>query len=762
MARVNSPGSIIDVPAHPAGDSPQGQDLAPAPRSIFSRWAYVAVRRRRAVLGAWVAFLVVLGVLSATVGGDLADSFTIPGTESQAALDLLEERFPSQAGDTAQIVVRADAGVADPAVQPRVEALLAEAATLPGVIAVDSPYTNSANVSADGTIAYATVQYEKLAFETPLDDIKQLTALVDRSGGSGLTVEAGGSMVAQAEQEPPSESSAIAIGAAMVVLLIAFGSVVAMGLPIATALAGLVAGFLGIGLAARFVDIASFTPAIAAMIGLGVGIDYALFIVSRYREGLGEGRSVADAVAVAMETAGRAVAFAGLVVVVALMGLFAIGLPFVTAFAIASSLMVGFSILVALTLLPALLGFAGTRVDRFRIPGIRPATNSKSSLGYRISGLIGRSPIAYALASAAILLLLAAPLLNVKLGFPDSGSSPETYHTRRAYDLLSTGFGPGFNGPLLIAIESDGAVDLDGVENLRAALSQTPGVVEVAPAVVSPAGDTAVVSFVPTTSPQDDHTSNLVNRIRADVVPAALEGTSLEAYVGGATASYIDVNDRMSSRTPYFIAIVLGLSVLLLTAVFRSPVIAIKAAVMNLLSIGSAFGVVIAVFQWGWGASLFGVNETGPIASFMPMFLFAILFGLSMDYEVFLLSRIREAYLRTGETRQAVADGLGVTARVITAAAAVMVLVFLSFLFTDDAITKQFGLGLATAILVDATIVRMILVPATMELLGKWNWWFPTWLDRLVPHISVEGHIPSMPSIPNLIPPVAPQPGDLD
>ena len=550
--------------------------------------------------------MVVLGVLSVTVGGDLADSFTIPGTESQAALDLLEERFPSQAGDTAQIVVRADAGVADPAIQARVEALLAEAATLPGVIAVDSPYANPANVSADGTIAYATVQYEKLAFETPLEDIDQLTALVDRSGDSGLTVEAGGSMVAQAEQEPPSESSAIAIGAAMIVLLIAFGSVVAMGLPIATALAGLVAGFLGIGLAARFVDIASFTPAIAAMIGLGVGIDYALFIVSRYREGLAEGRSVADAVAVAMETAGRAVAFAGIVVVIALMGLFAIGLPFVTAFAIASSMMVGFSILVALTLLPALLGFAGTRVDRFRIPGIRANANPKSSIGYRISGLIGRSPIAYALASAAILLLLAAPLLDVKLGFPDSGANPESYHTRRAYDLLSTGFGPGFNGPLLVAIESDGALDLNGVETLRAALSQTPGVVEVAPAAVSPAGDTAVVSFVPTTSPQDDHTSDLVNRIRDDVVPAALDGTSLEAYVGGATASYIDVNDRMSSRTPYFIAIVLGLSVLLLTAVFRSPVIALKAAVMNLLSIGSAFGVVIAVFQWGWARASSG------------------------------------------------------------------------------------------------------------------------------------------------------------
>ncbi len=735
---------------------------SPAPRGLYARWAYVAVRRRRTVLAAWLVFLVALGGLSATVGGDLADRFTIPGTESQAALDLLEERFPSQAGDTAQIVVQADAGVTDPGIQPRVEALLAEAAALPGVIAVDSPYANPANVSADGTVAYATVQYEALAFDIPLEDIDQLFALVDGAGGSGLTVETGGQIAAQGEQEPPSESSAIAIGAAIVVLLIAFGSVVAMGLPIATALAGLVAGFLGIGIAARFVDIASFTPAIAAMIGLGVGIDYALFIVSRYREGLHEGRSVPDAVAVAMDTAGRSVAFAGAVVVIALLGLFAIGLPFVTAFAIASSLMVAFSILVALTLLPALLGFAGTKVDRLRIPGLRPAATSKSSMGYRISGLIGRSPIAYALGSAAVLLLLAAPLLDIRLGFPDSGSSPETYHTRRAYDLLSDGFGVGFNGPLLITVESDGPLDLAGVETLRSAIAQTPGVVEVAPAVVNPAGDTAVVSFIPTTSPQDDLTSDLVGTLRDDVVPAAVAGTNLHAYVGGATASFIDVNERMSSRTPTFIAIVVGLSFVLLTTVFRSPVIALKAALMNLLSIGAAYGVVVAVFQWGWGASLFGVDETGPIAAFMPMFLFAILFGLSMDYEVFLLSRIREAYLRSGNTRQAVADGLGVTARVITAAAAVMVLVFLSFLFTPDAITKQFGLGLATAILVDATIVRMILVPATMELLGKWNWWFPTWLDRLVPHFNVEGHVPSLPSIPNLIPPVSAQPGDAD
>ena len=732
---------------------------------LLARWARFAVRRRRTVLAGWLVFLVALGGLSATAGGDLADQFTIPGTESQAAVDLLQNRFPAQAGDTAQLVVRAPAGVADPAARARIESLLTEVAALPSVVGVDSPYDNPAAISADGTIAYATIQYEDLAFAIPLADIDRLIALVDAAGGDGLTVEAGGQIVIQGEMEPPSESSALAIAAAIVVLLIAFGSVVAMGLPIVTALAGLMAGFLGIGLAAAVVDIASFTPAVAAMIGLGVGIDYALFIVSRYREALAGGRGVADAVAVAMDTAGRSVAFAGSVVVIALLGLVAIGLPFVTAFAIAASLMVAFSVLVALTLLPALLGFAGTKVDRLRVPGIRVSANPESSLGYRISGLIGRAPLAVAVGAAAVLLLLAAPLLDLRLGFPDSGATPERFHSRRAYDLLTAGFGPGFNGPLLVALEGDGALDLARVDTLRAAVAGTAGVAEVAPAVVNAAGDTAVVTIVPTTSPQDARTTDLVETLRRDVVPAALADSGLRAHVGGATAATIDVDDRMASRTPVFIAIVVGLSFLLLTTVFRSPVIAFKAAMMNLLSIGAAYGVVIAVFQWGWGADLLGVEETGPIASFVPMFLFAILFGLSMDYEVFLLSRIREAYLRTGDTRRAVADGLGVTARVITAAAAVMVVVFLSFLLVDDAISKQFGVGLATAVLVDATIVRLLLVPATMELLGAWNWWFPTWLDRLVPRLNIEGHARAardhLPTLPTLAPPTA-SAGDAD
>ncbi len=709
--------------------------------SRLARWGRLAVRRRRAVLGGWVVGLAVLGAVVAGFGGQLANEFKIPGVDSQRAYDLLAARFPSQSGDTAQVVVRADAGVADPAVRARVDALLAEVAALPQVTGVVSPYDNPAAVSADGRIAYATVQYGVPASDLPLAEIETLTGLIDRAGGNGLTVEAGGQVVAQGEFVPPGESTLIAIAAAVVVLLIAFGSLVAMGLPILTALIGLGAGFAGVFLSARFLDIADFTPAIASMIGLGVGIDYALFVVTRYREGLAEGLSVEAAVGRAVDTAGRAVIFAGGVVVIALLGLFAVGIPFVAAFGAASAIVVAFSVLVAVTLLPALLGFAGTGIDRLRVPGLRRLAGGGQPVGGRLARRIQARPLGYAISAAALLLLLAAPLLDIQLGFADNGSNPTSFHTRRAYDLLSEGFGPGFNGPLVVAVEQEGggALDQAALGGLTEALRGAEGIASVSPATLNQAGDTAVISVIPTTSPQDTATEATIRRLRDDVIDGATAGTGLAAYVGGATATFIDLGDKTGERTPLFFAIVVGLSFLLLAAVFRSVVIALKAALMNLLSIGAAYGVIVAVFQWGWGASLLGVEETAPIAPFLPMFLFSILFGLSMDYEVFLLSRIREFYVRGRATHDAVADGLSATARVITAAAAIMVVVFLSFVFTDDQISKQFGLGLAVAVLVDATVVRLILVPATMELLGEWNWWFPSWLDRLVPRLNIEG-----------------------
>lgn len=706
----------------------------------LARWGYwVAIHKWR-VLGSAALTLAILGALAISLRGQFTDDFTIPGAESQKAFDLLKGRFPSQAGDSANIVFRADAGVQDPAVKPRIDAVLAKAATLPHVIGVSSPNDVAYQISADGKTAYATVAYDALAIKVPKDDGQKLLDLVDTSGGGGLQVEAGGQIVAQLENTPPGSSELIALAAAAVVLLIAFGSIVAMGLPLITAIAGLAAGFFSIFLATRFLDIATFTPAIAAMIGLGVGIDYALFIVTRYREGMHSGLSVPDAVSKTMDTAGRSVLFAGTVVVIALLGLLAIGLPFIAAFGVAAALVVACSIIVALTVLPALLAVTGTRIDKWGIKRLQPSSDpGANSLGHTLSRVIGKAPWVYAAGATLVLLTLAAPLLDLKLGFPDESSNPTSYHTRRAFDLMTSGFGEGFNSTFLITVEKEGGVDPASVDKLAAAIKGVPGIVQVAPPQLNQAGDTAVISMIPATGQNDSATRTIVSTLRDTTIPATMAGSGATTYVGGGTAVFVDLTDRLTNRTPIFFAIVIGLSFLLLTIVFRSPVIALKAAIMNLFSIAAAFGILIAVFQWGWGASLFGIHEKQGVVAFLPMFLFAILFGLSMDYEVFLLSRVREAWVHGAKTRDAVAEGLSVTARVITAAAAIMIVVFLSFVIVPDPISKQFGLGLASAIFVDATIVRLILVPATMELLGEWNWWFPSWLDRLVPHLNVEG-----------------------
>ena len=720
------------------------EHIAPAASSSLARWARVTARRSWRVVGVWVVLLVLLGVGAATFGGQFADTFTIPGAESQRATDLLKARFPSQAGDSATVVFRAQAGVEDPAVKGRVEALLAQAARLPEVTEAVSPFVAPGQISADGTIAFARVQYATLAPDVAPASINALTTLIDNASGDGLTIEVGGEVIANNEQVLGSRAELVGVAAAVVILLFAFGSVIAMGLPIITALVGLGIGFLGILLATAALDISTFTPAFAAMIGIGVGIDYALFIVTRFRESLAAGLTVEDAVVTAVDTSGRAVIFAGIVVVIALLGLFAIGIPFVAALGVAAALVVGGSVLVAITLLPALLSLVGNRIDRWRIPGLHAVDgHNPHSWSYRWSHAVQRRPIIWMVASMALLLTLAAPALDLRLGFSDNGNKPTSLHSRRAYDLLKEGFGPGFNGPLLVVAERNGGLDQSALERLSSALGATPGVVAVAPASVNPAGDTAIVAVIPATAPQDQATNDLVNVLRNDVISPALAGTDTRGYVGGGTAAFVDIGSKITARMPLFFAIVIGLSFLLLMAVFRSVVIPLKAALMNLLSIGAAYGVLVAVFQWGWAAGVFGVGATGPIESFLPMMLFAILFGLSMDYEVFLLSRIREEYLRTGSSAEGVASGLALTARVITAAAAIMVMVFVSFVFGGERIIKEFGLGLATAILVDATVVRMVLVPATMNVLGDLNWWFPRWLDRVVPRLNVEGAAPA-------------------
>lgn len=708
----------------------------------LARWtSFVCRNPWKVLIGALVA-VVLFGAVSFSMAGDFSDSFTLPGAESQKAYDLLEERFPQQSGSTATLVFETSTenGFADQAVQAQVQRILDEVTTLPHVVDVLSPFDAANQVSDSGTIAYATIYYDELTSDIPVADAEKLIDVVEASNSESLRVEAGGEVVVLTEQEFGSTAELVGIGAAIIILLIAFGSVVAMGLPIITALLGLAIGFMGISIVTRFMDVATFAPAFASMIGIGVGIDYALFIVTRFREGLAEGLTVEQSVARSVDTAGRAVIFAGSVVVISMLGLSVIGVPFVTALGLAAALVVLSAVLVALVFLPIFLRLVGTRIDKWSVHR-RKSPNVKESVpfGRKLSQRIRVNPGRYAATAAGLLLLLALPISDIDLGFPDAGSNPTSFHSRQAFDLLNEGFGVGFNSPLILVVEDDGGIPQSSLDALTTAAVGMEGVVQVDEPIINEAGDTAVITVIPAEDSNSGATKDLVTTFREEAIPTALEGTGTIAYVGGPTGSFLDFSDQMTSRTPWVFIVIIGLSMLLLTIVFRSPVIAIKAAVMNVLSISAAFGVVVMIFQWGWGGQLFGVEESQPIAVFMPMFLFAILFGLSMDYEVFLLSRIREFWVSGRETSDAVADGLAVTARVITAAAAIMVAVFLSFVFTPDPITKQMGMGLAVAIFIDATIVRLVLVPATMELLGEWNWWFPRRIERFVPHINIEG-----------------------
>ncbi|HEX4867568.1 MAG TPA: MMPL family transporter [Acidimicrobiales bacterium] len=708
--------------------------------SVLERLARWSTRRRRLVLAGWVITLVAVGGLAAVAGGESANNFELPGSESQKVLDLLEERFPARAGDAAQLVFRADQGVTDPEVRAAMEALFAEIAAVEHVSGVESPYEPGVQaVSPEGTIAFASVQFDAVGPDVPRQRVRDVMALAATANGPGLQVELGGSLVSFADSDGPGGTEGIGLLAAIVVLLVTFGSVIAMGLPVLTALFGLGIGLSLVALGAHVIDVPQFAPQLATMIGLGVGIDYALFIVTRYRQGLHAGAEPDDAIAAAIDTSGRAVLFAGTTVVISLLGMFLMGLTFVRGLAVAAVVAVLLVMVASLSLLPAVLGFAGHGIDRFHIPGLRRDESAhRGSRWFRWSRFVQRRPWPLFLAGLTVLLVLAAPVLSIRLGSSDTGNDPTSKTTRRAYDLLTDGFGPGFNGPLLLGAELAVAGDTAALDRIRAAVTDVDGVAAVSAPRLNPAGDAAVMTVFPSTSPQDERTEALVHRLRDEVLPDAVADTGVEVKVGGITAIFIDVGETLAARLPLFIGTVIVLSCLLLMAVFRSVVVPVKAAIMNLLSIGAAYGVIVAVFQWGWGKDLFGVAKTGPIESFVPMMLFAVLFGLSMDYEVFLMSRIREEWDRTGDNALAVADGLAATARVITAAAAIMVAVFLSFVLGDERIVKLFGLGLASAILIDATIVRMVLVPSVMELIGPANWWLPRWLDRRLPHLAVD------------------------
>jgi RND superfamily putative drug exporter len=703
-------------------------------------WCY---HHRRRVVALWIVGLVAATVLSSTAGGDNEIDFTVPGSDSAQAVDLLEERFPSFAGGSVDVVYRAEDGIASPEASARIDELTGDIAAVDHVVAAEP-----GPVAPGGETGVVQVRFDDAAEKLPAASVERIIDLAGEAEveADGLRIELGGYPIEMVEQSEAG-SEVVGLLAAVVILLVAFGSALAAGLPLVIAGFGLGVALAGVWLMANVLQVPDFGVQLATMIGIGVGIDYALFIVTRFRSALAEGRTPAEAVVLAGTTAGRAVVFAGSTVVVSLFGLVLMGRDYLWGVAAATSLAVLVVVFASITLLPALLGFAGRSIDRLRLPWFRHDVEGRRTLSWRWSRVMQRRPLIAGLAALAVLLVLTAPVADLRFGMPDAGNGPTELTSRRAYDLMSDSFGPGANGPLLVAVdlagEQDGAAGAGGsssaVDGIAADVEATDGVAAVLPPAVNDAGDAAVLTVVPTTGPQDKATEDLVHALRDDVLPVAVEGTGAHASVGGTTAAFIDESEHTGSRLPVFIAGVVTLSFLLLMSVFRSLAVAIKAAIMNLLSIGAAYGVMALAANGGWFGDMVGISEATPVPAWLPMMMFAVLFGLSMDYEVFLLSRVREEYVRTGDNRSAVADGLASTARVITAAAAIMVTVFGAFVLEDAVFLKLAGIGLATAVFVDATVVRMVLVPATMELLGDRNWWLPHWLDRLLPHLDVEG-----------------------
>ena len=751
----------------------------------LARWCF---RHRRIAVLAWIATIVLAGVGVGAVGSDFGGAPEAPESETRTGLEVLEASFPGMAaGPQGSIVFRAEQGVDDPEVRAAVEVLF-ERVAAEEHFSITSPYDPMAFEQVSdrgelaGKVAFARVEVdESVEWGSAGEFGRELTELAEEAEAAvpGLQVEIGGEVLAGFE---PPESELIGLAFAVVVLIVSFGSVLSMGLPIAVAVAGVGLGLMLTNLLSNVLAMPDFAVQIGAMIGIGVGIDYALFIVTRYREHLHRGDAPVVATMAAIDTAGRAVVFAGITVVVSLLGLLLIGLEFIAGMGVAAAVTVSVTIAASTTLLPALLGFAQLKVELTRWRGLvaaafvsvallgaglglhplllglplaaltlvvgsvvpalqqevrrRPPKPIRETLPYRWSHLIQRRPWPAALAGTALLLVLAIPLLGIRLGFSDEGNFPEESTTRQAYDLVSEGFGAGSNGPFLVVAPFDDADDLEQFAAVVEAVGADPGVESVTPPFPSPDGTAGLARVVPASAPQDVETEELIERLRAEVIPAA-EG-DLEVSVTGFVAGGLDFSAYLGERSLVFFGVVLSLSFLLLMMVFRSLLVPLKAVILNVLSIAGAYGVVVALFQWGHLREITGI-EPAPIEPFIPMMMFAIVFGLSMDYEVFLLSRIKEEYERSGDARNSVADGLAATARVITAAAAIMVVVFGSFLLEDGRVVKVFGTGLAVAVLLDATLVRMLLVPATMELLGERNWWIPRWLDRVLPRLHVEG-----------------------
>ncbi|MFE5733368.1 MMPL family transporter [Streptomyces sp. NPDC056528] len=709
--------------------------------AAIARWC---IRHRLVAVLLWLLALGGTGTGAILAGNAYSNDYEVPGTESGRATALLDRGFHGLGGDEDTIVWHTErGGVRAGAVQERMTGVLREVERLPGVAAVTSPYGDTAGrISEDGRTAYATVTFAEQADDIPEGQARALVDTARAAATDDLQVELGGTAVALTEAPGGHVAEAVGVAVAAVVLFLAFGSLAASALPIATALVSVGIAYSGIVLLGHVMTVADFAPMLGMLVGLGVGIDYALFIVTRHRRGLKRGLSVAEAAETAVATTGRAVVFAGATVCIALLGMLILRLGFLNGVAVAASLTVVLTVAASVTLLPALLSLIGPRAlsrrERRALAEHGPRPELPTGFAARWSAFVERHPKLLGAVAAVVMAVLALPTLSLHLGTSDQGNNPATATTRKAYDLLADGFGPGVNGPLTLVAGLDGADDRVALDRLPAALSATKGVAGVSPVTYNSSGDTAVLTVVPDSSPQSKATSELVDRLRQDVLPRAEAGTSLDVNVGGVTASYDDFAEIIVGKLPLFVGVVIALGCLLLLLAFRSIGIPLKAAAMNVMAVAGAFGVVVAVFQWGWGSELLGLGSAGPIEPFLPVIMVSVLFGLSMDYQVFLVSRMYEEWLETGDNRRAVRIGLAETSRVINSAAVIMISVFLAFVLSGDRVVAMFGIALAAAVALDAFVLRTLLVPALMHLLGGANWWLPKGLDRLLPRISIE------------------------
>jgi putative drug exporter of the RND superfamily len=715
--------------------------------NAVARWCF---QRRYLVLAMWVVALVALSVLGSAAKPRYDSSFSVPGSDSAQALSLLQQSLPAQAGEQDTLVWHTSTGsIRDAAVARKMAGVLATIATLPEVAAVLSPYAadRSAQISLDGTTAYAVVTFTDEANNLKAADVNKVIDTARAAGTGTLQVDMTGQATDQANQPKLGPTVLVALVAAALVLFVAFGSLLGMLLPLIAAIFGLGTGLMAVGLLSHGMGVAALAPNLSVLIGLGVGIDYALFIVTRYRRGLTAGLDPAEASAAALNTSGRAVLFAGATVCVALLGMLVLGIGYLNGVAVAAALVVLFTVATATTLLPALFGIFGRRVlsrrQRRRLAETGPGNATATGFWLRWAGTVQARPRLLALVALVVMVTLALPVFSMRLGHAGDNTLPTSMTSRRGYDLLSQGFGAGFNGPLQVVAKLGSTSDSDALGKLVDAARRTEGVAAVTGPTLPPvtpgsSSRIALVTVYPASAPDARQTADVLHRLRDQVVPAATAGSGLEAHVGGAAAVFDDFATMLKDALPLFITVIVGLGALLLLVAFRSLAVPLTAAVMNLLGAGASFGVVVVIFQWGWGLSVMGLGDTGPVESFMPVLMLAVLFGLSMDYQVFLLSRTHEEWVHGRDNARAVRTGIAETGRVITAAAGIMLCVFLAFALGGQRVIAEFGLSLVAAVALDAFIIRSVLNPAVMFLLGRANWWLPRWLDRVLPHLSVE------------------------